>query len=215
MSMAFRKNISASRADHTEVPLSDTCKEFHLPPEEARADTYKEPIQNAIDGRTNYPIPYSPTLESDVKLVKSSPKVKQKRNTWSKKKRLWTLLVGGSLLVMAVIGGTIGGLYAHKHRSANATSTLPPPSTPSSFPSPAWNASNSSLASVAWTDHSGLAQRRLYHQTFAGMIMESAWNSSAQIWYLSNIALTRAMPGSPLAAAVVGPQNFTFVSNQS
>ncbi|KAL8943037.1 MAG: hypothetical protein Q9216_001325 [Gyalolechia sp. 2 TL-2023] len=76
-------------------------------------------------------------------------------------------------------------------------------SKPTSTPSAASAPFNSSLASIAWADSDGVGYRRLYYQDSAGTIKESAWNSSARKWYVSNEAMGIAKPKSPLAASVL------------
>ena len=143
-----------------------------------------------------------------------------RKRPWWKKKRFWLPLTA-LILIAAVVGGVAGGLSARKSKdnsikpSPSPTGTPNPPSPVSTQPSaPTSSATwNSSLASVAWADSEGVGYRRLYYQS-AGTIKESAWNSSGGEWYSSNEALApNAKLNSPLAAAVVGPQQNNFQLN--
>lgn len=149
----------------------------------------------------------------------------QRERAWWKRKRFWIPLA--SLLLIGALAGGIGGGLSARHNSSSdkGGSTASPASTAAASPSSSGASSstsipaqptpkplNSSLASIAWSDHGTLGYRRLYYQDSEGTIKESAWNSSGNEWYSSDEKLGSAKPGSPIAAAVAGNVTWPFVS---
>ncbi|KAL9605156.1 MAG: hypothetical protein Q9219_000090 [cf. Caloplaca sp. 3 TL-2023] len=216
--MASCQGTLAVGTDHDELHATDTYKEYYRP----QADTGNRqlPGPNNTHGETSN---LDDRCTAAARRCETPPiDGRQDGLICRNKKSTGIILAGCLLLVAAIVGGTLGGLRAHnsppRETASTASSTYVPTSTSgtaaassTSVPVSAWNASNSSLASVAWTGEDGLGYRRLYHQDSAGVIRESAWNSSGQEWRLSDVALAKAKPSSPLAAAVVGTKNFTFV----
>ncbi|KAL8787650.1 MAG: hypothetical protein Q9213_002081 [Squamulea squamosa] len=121
----------------------------------------------------------------------------------------------------AIAGGFTGGSSTQKDSSGTGDSTASsvstaalPVSTVTVGPAqPSSKLLSSSLASVAWSSPDGLRSRRLYYQDDAGTVKESAWNSSADQWYLSNNNLANAKRTSPIAAAVAGNSTWPFQIN--
>lgn len=104
------------------VPAADTFKESYLRPEDAQADTDEQQSLRAIGGRTADLSPHSHAPEPAPYIIESPPQTEQERRVWSKKKRFKVVLVGALLMVAAVIGGIVGGLYAPKEDSRETTS---------------------------------------------------------------------------------------------
>lgn len=171
---------------------------------------------------------YQPTILADIadlQTTHSGPNNLQTRRErgWWKRKRFWIPLAS-LLLIGAIVGGIVGGLSARKDSSSDkggstsspASTAAASPSSPSSTSIPAQPTPkplNSSLASVAWSDHGTLGYRRLYYQDAAGTIKEVGWNSSGNEWYSSNEKLGSAKLGSPIAAAVAGNVTWPFQIN--
>jgi hypothetical protein len=130
-----------------------------------------------------------------------------------------TLLV---VVIVAAVGGVLGGRKAHQTSAlasptSNNTSSTSSSSPPSATGNPTLLAA-SNLAAASWnqTQPSGdiIMQSRLYYQDTAGNIKESAWNSSARSWYVSNL-LGTAKQGSPITvAATAQPDSDFFVSSK-
>lgn len=137
-------------------------------------------------------------------------------------KGFW-LLLALTLVAASVAVGVPVGLYVHKMNAAPATFTGsslavasgPSPGSPaatSSAPAPpAFRDASSGIASVAWNDTNGVAQYRVYYQDDKLSIKESAWNASSNKWQDTG-SIGTAKNKTPIAAAVTGPQDFTFVS---
>ncbi|KAL8799199.1 MAG: hypothetical protein Q9200_007598 [Gallowayella weberi] len=197
------------------VPPSDE-KEYYspqdqLPPEIFHVNHPTSPGPNAYRSHA----PWHATQSEQ-----NQPPTQEKRALW-KRKGFWIPLAI-LVLIGAIVGGIAGGLTIRKYSfsvsdkedsktSPNSTAASPSKSistaSPSSTSSPAQPSSkplNSSLALVAWSDHGNLKHRRLYYQDDTGTIKESAWNSSADMWYLSQDNLAKAKPNTPIAAAVAG-----------
>lgn len=233
--MAFQESFVNSRANHGDLPEATPFQglERHIPaseqkqlhqPDHEEKEYHSPPAKLSPENcQVNHPASpgaygsdpsWHPTL-SDPNALQP-----QRERAWWKKKRFWIPLVA-LLLVGAIVGGIVGGLSNRNDSSSDQeASTGSPdsaaaalPSSPDSTGAPSSpKPLNSSLASVAWSEPSGLAYRRLYYQDDAGTIKESAWNSSGNEWYSSNENLAKAKPSSPIAAAVVGNTTLRFVS---
>ncbi|KAL8730662.1 MAG: hypothetical protein Q9181_004590 [Wetmoreana brouardii] len=159
--------------------------------------------------------PYSHTTQPEL-----NPRQAQEKRAFWKRKRFWIPLVC-LLLIGAIVGGIAGGLSNRKAPPGTGGPTTlsgstAPPAVSTVTPGPAQPSSkplNSSLASVAWSSHDGIRYRRLYYQDDAGTVKESAWNNTADKWYLSNNNLANAKKGSPIAAAVAGNSTSPFQLN--
>lgn len=185
-------------------------KENHLPPAEISPENWhvKHPASHDAPGNDPY---WHPTL-SDPTATQP-----QRERAWWRRKRFWIPLVT-LLLIGAIVGGVVGGLSNRNDSPSNPPSPSPSPS-PNTSPSPASIPAppspkplNSSLASVAWSDRSRVAYRRLYYQDAVGTIKESAWNSTGDEWYSSNENVAKAKLNSPIAASVAGNLIWPFVS---
>ncbi|KAI4223304.1 MAG: hypothetical protein LQ349_007452 [Xanthoria aureola] len=172
-------------------------KENHLPPAEISPENWhvKHPASHDAPGSDPY---WHPTL--------SDPNATQpQRGPWWRRKRFWIPLVT-LLLIGAIVGGVVGGLSNRNDSPSN-----PPSPSPASIPAPpSPKPLNSSLASVAWSDRSRVAYRRLYYQDAVGTIKESAWNSTGNEWYWSNENVAKAKLNSPIAASVAGNTTWPF-----
>lgn len=175
-------------------------KENHLPPAEISPENWhvNHPAPHDAPGSDPY---WHPTL-SDPTATQP-----QRERAWWRRKRFWIPLVT-LLLIGAIVGGVVGGLSNRNDSPSNPGSPSPASIPAPPLPQPL----NSSLASVAWSDHGSLAYRRLYYQDAAGTIKESAWNSSGNEWYSSNENLAKAKLNSPIAASVAGNLTWPFVS---
>ncbi|KAL8914983.1 MAG: hypothetical protein Q9172_006977 [Xanthocarpia lactea] len=186
---------------------------------EARIQEEKEYHPHPSEGHL---VPVNPTTENPVNSHGSS----QVNHTQAsriygrrwRRKRIW-IPVATVLLIAIILGATLGGLRSPHRQTDNASSaTVASSPTIATSMSPVATTGtparlNSSLASVAWTGSDRASQRRLYYQTSAGIVKESAWNSSAGEWYLANEAIAIARPNSPLAAAVTGSRQRFFQLN--
>ena len=117
------------------------------------------------------------------------------------------------VLTMAVVVGlavglTVGLQNAHRKNGKASDSSSLQGSTAASGVS-----NSSSLAAIAFNDTLGVLHQRVYYQDDAGIIKESSWNSSTNLWQLSNPAIGQAKMNTPLAAIVTGPPQYAFVSN--
>ena len=127
-------------------------------------------------------------------------------------KPFWFSLALAALTIAVVVGLAVGisvGLpnAHHRHESASNASS-------SQASSPATGVNNgSSLAAIAFNDTLGILHHRVYYQDDAGKIKESSWNTSSNLWQVSNSAIGQAKLNTPLAAIVTGPPQYSFVSN--
>ena len=134
-------------------------------------------------------------------------------------KPCWFLTALAALTIIVVVGlvvGTTVGLQnAHrKHESvSNASSTQASnPATGVNNGSSIGVSNSSSLAAIAFNDTLGVLHYRVYYQDDAGKIKESSWNTSSNLWQVSNSAIGQAKMNTPLAAIVTGPPLYGFVS---
>ncbi|KAL8729473.1 MAG: hypothetical protein Q9166_004721 [cf. Caloplaca sp. 2 TL-2023] len=232
--MAFHESFHNGRAhDPSDDGLPEASPheglEHHLPPNEEKQHypssieekEYHSPTELSPN---NPPVHHpSPDAYKSDPYSQPEPNLPQGKQTSWKKKRFW-IPVACLLLIGVIVGGIVGGL-TRKDSSHNEAPTASPgstaassasatsPSSTSNTPQPTSKPLNSSLASVAWSDHGEIGYRRLYYQDDAGMIKESAWNTSGNEWYSSNEALASARPNSPIAAAVAGNRIWPFVSS--
>ncbi|KAL8876889.1 MAG: hypothetical protein Q9198_004990 [Flavoplaca austrocitrina] len=194
------------------VPLSEQ-KQLHIPDHEEKEYNWQPNNQPAVDAHGSH---------SSSNPPPSGPKGQQtqRERGWWKKKRFWIPLAL-LLLIGAIVAGVVGGLSARRDSSDTASpdsEAATSPSSPGSTSSASVPAQtspkplNSSLASVAWSEPGGLGHRRLYYQDDAGIVKESAWNSSGDEWYAANEDLGNAKKNSPIAAAVAGNITWPFVS---
>ncbi|KAL8860666.1 MAG: hypothetical protein Q9178_003019 [Gyalolechia marmorata] len=193
------------------------CRDEDLPEATIHEEKEHHPHPNA-----GHLVPVNTTTENEVNpdgsWQNNHTQASQRNGIRWRKKRIW-IPVATVLLIAIILGATLGGLRSPPGQTDDASSA-----TVSSGPTEATSMSpvattgtsarlNSSLAAVAWTDNDRTNQRRLYYQTSAGMVKESAWNSSAGEWYSSDEAIAIARPNSPLAAAVAGPKSRPFQLN--
>ncbi|KAI4242648.1 MAG: hypothetical protein L6R42_010940, partial [Xanthoria sp. 1 TBL-2021] len=217
----LERHIPASEQKQLHLPDHEE-KEYHSPPAELLPENCQV-NHPASPGAYGSDPSWHPT-QSDPNALQP-----QRERAWWKKKRFWIPLVA-LLLIGAIVGGIVGGLSNRNDSSSNQeASTGSPDSAAAASPSspdstgrpsstsipapPSPKPLNSSLASVAWSEPSGLGYRRLYYQDDAGTIKESAWNSSGNEWYSSNEKLAKAKPSSPIAAAVAGNLTWPFQIN--
>ncbi|KAL9106220.1 MAG: hypothetical protein Q9227_008753, partial [Pyrenula ochraceoflavens] len=133
--------------------------------------------------------------------------------------RKWTIIaLLSALVVIVTIAAVLGGILASR-RSSNGprpsqdTSPNGAGSSNSSTPSSTTSAasllrSDSAIAAISFVDTSNMVQYRLYYQDPSNNIRESSWNASGGQWYESNPSISnRAKASTPLAAAVVSPQD--------
>ncbi len=127
-------------------------------------------------------------------------------------KTFWLSVVLAALTIAVVVGLAVGltvGLHnAHrKHEKAsNSTSSLAPSTVPGIN-------NGSSLAAIAFNDTLGVLHHRVYYQDDTGNIKESSWNTSNNLWQVSNPAIGQAKMNTSIAAIVTGPPHYDFVSN--
>lgn len=114
------------------------------------------------------------------------------------------------LMVLAV-GLTVGrekSDYEHDQGGNTGNATLasaPPPNNGVT--------NNSSIASVAFNDTSGLLHYRIYYQDDTDMIEESSWNASTKLWQVTNTAIGKAKTKSPLAAIAIRRGPYAILSS--
>ena len=127
-------------------------------------------------------------------------------------KTFWFSVVLTALTIAVVVGLAVGltvGLQnAHRENGKASNSSSLQGSTAASGVS-----NSSSLAAIAFNDTLGVLHQRVYYQDDAGIVKESSWNSSINVWQLSNPAIGQAKMNTPLAAIVTGPPQYAFVSN--
>ena len=190
------------------VPLTEQ-KQVHIPDHEEKEYDWQLNNRPPFDASSPNPPPSGPKEQQTQRA----------RQGW-KRKRFWIPLAL-LLLIGAIVAGLVGGLSARGDSAGTASpdsEAATSPSSPDSTSSASGPAQtlpkplNSSLASVAWSEPGGLGHRRLFYQDAAGIVKESAWNSSGDEWYASNENLGKAKKKSPIAAAVAGNITFTFVS---
>lgn len=135
-------------------------------------------------------------------------------------KTFWSSAILAALTIAVVVGLAVGltvGLHNAHHKHENASN--PSSSQASSNATGINNSSNlgvsnsSSLAAIAFNDTFGIMHHRVYYQDDTGIIKESSWNSSTNLWHVSNPAIGQAKMNTPLAAIVTGPPQYAFVSN--
>ena len=142
-----------------------------------------------------------------------SNKPKPRRICGLRARNFWFILVLILLTIATVVGLSVGltvGCDQSHHKKGkdgnSGNSALAPPAAKGV-------SNNSSLASVAFNDTSGLLRYRIYFQDDTDMIKESSWNASTKLWQVSNTAIGKAKSKSPLAAIVTGPPTYAFVSS--
>ena len=135
-------------------------------------------------------------------------------------KRCWLFVILAVLTVAVVVGLVVGivvGLRnAHrKHESASKASSSQASGTGSGIDNgfSIGVSNSSSLAAIAFNDTLGVVHHRVYYQDDAGIIKESSWNTSGNLWQVSNSAIGQAKTNTPLTAIVTGPPQYGFVSN--
>ena len=141
----------------------------------------------------------------------------EKNNVWFGFKTFWFSVVLAALTIAVVVGLAVGltvGLH-HKHEKASNPSSSQASSTATGINngSSLGVSNSSSLAAIAFNDTLGVLYHRVYYQDDAGIIKESSWNSSTNLWQVSNPAIGQAKMNTPLAAIVTGPPHYDFVSN--
>ncbi|KAL8804888.1 MAG: hypothetical protein Q9182_002290 [Xanthomendoza sp. 2 TL-2023] len=234
--MAFHESFGGRRAYDEGLPEASPYEglERHVPPSEEKE---YHPLPNQLPPENVHLMhPTSPGHDTDkshaswhaTQSEQNHPPSQGKRASW-KRKRLWIPLAI-LLLIGAIVGGIVGGLSTRKSSSSvsdkedskaspDSTAASPSKSTSTASPSnpaqPSSKPLNSSLASVAWSDHGNLRYRRLYYQDDVGTIKESAWNSSADRWYLSQENIAQAKSNTPIAAAVAGNLTWSFTDHQN
>ena len=162
---------------------------------------------------------------------------RQRRDTCGLRPRYFCFILSLIILTIAVLVGLAVGLTVGRHNShqkmgrgsntaAPTASNISSPEVPtasntSSTAAPIASHSgsgvsrNSSLAAIAFNDTSGSLHYRVYYQDDTAMVKESSWNASTKLWQVSNIAIGKAKPKTPLAAIVTGPPTYAFVSSRS
>ncbi len=176
-------------------------------------DTYKVAIQPNIRA-----LPPDQTLP-EVWDQDDLPKSTADRTICKLRPRtFWSTVLLVVLAIAAIVGGSVAATVHHSLRPQSVSPMSPAGSVPantSNVSIPAHILSDTGLASVAWNDTNSITQYRVYYQTENNVIMESAWNSSARLWYISNNAIGKAKNVSPIAATVTGPPDFQLVSYTS
>lgn len=197
------------------IPLSEQ-KQLHIP------DQKQLHVPDHEEKEYNWQLNNQPAFDAYGRPSGPKEQQTQRERGWWKRKRFWVPLAL-LLLIGPIVAGVVGGLSARGDSSDTASSdseAATSPSSPGSTSSASVPAQtspkplNSSLASVAWSGPGGLGlgHRRLYYQDDAGIVKESAWNSSSNEWYASNEDLGKAKKNSPIAAAVAGNITWPFVS---
>lgn len=172
----------------------------------------------------SYRQPTTAPFESRLFAEKDTfPEPKRNRRICHLRPRYFWSLIGLAVVIIAVVVGVAVGVSVNRaHHQTSQKSSNPQASgtpaaqgVPTNSGSPAAASSmkrDTSLASLAWNDTDNVAHSRLYWQEKNGGIMESFYNTTLQNWTVSSAPIGYAKPGSPIAAAVIGPGNSTFVS---
>ena len=131
------------------------------------------------------------------------------RSPWYRRWTVIALLV--AILVIVIIAAVFGGVLAsRKSKDGARSSNNGPEFSGANSTNGAGSSrlrSDSAIAAISFTDNSNVIQYRLYYQDPSNIIRESSWNASGNKWYESNPSISPAKPSTPLAAAVLTPND--------
>ena len=212
MALCIGEPHSTIEVWRVETQLDDTHKEGIQPDKEAI-----QPEKEAIQPETR-PLPYDETLpetwdqDGFQKATTANTICKLRPRTF------WFIIVLTVMAIAAVVGGSTAATIHHSKRPETIRPASPAEDVPGgvfNVSTPAHILSDTRLASVAWNDTNNVTQHRLYYQAEDKIVKESSWNSSVNLWYVSNSAIGRAKNASPIAATVTGTPDFLLVSYSS
>ncbi|GME29243.1 hypothetical protein GTA08_BOTSDO11942 [Neofusicoccum parvum] len=126
-----------------------------------------------------------------------------------RKNTFWIVLSFVLLMIIAVaVGGGVGGSLANK-KSKDSTSTTSDNTSSNSSSSETTATvipllSNTSLASINWTDADGTSNYHVFYQLSTGALAQSAWNTSTRTWTTHPVAPASPLikNGTPIAASL-------------
>lgn len=106
-----------------------------------------------------------------------------------------------TIIALVVIGAAIGGGVGAS-LSRNTSDDVEPTSTASASQPPGKLSPTTRLASINYTDESGIDYFLVYYQLSSKMICQSRWNNSKQIWTASIVSndTDNIMADSPISA---------------
>lgn len=202
----------------------DSFKELQRPPSDCLPELASPPLWesfSASDQSQASPNPFSDVSALSPSAIGTPTPLPEKDIDGSRPKirRICGIrAVTFILLLLAVVLLCIGlgagvPLALLVGRGKGSQSSIKANTTNSSPPAVRSSISNdSSLASIAYNDGSGVTQYRLYYQGEDDFIKESAWNATSNAWQVSNTGIGKAKSKTPIAAVVTGPVLTAFVS---